>query len=82
MLFRSRHFFPHLQGFVGISLHFQSLDRDSLHLQHLVGISEILMSGYNAMHPRCLSYVGSKNWCCCSFIIKVNIGATSMRIKC
>ena len=44
-------FFPHLQGFVGISLHLQSLDKDSLHLQGLVGISEILMSGCNAMHP-------------------------------
>ena len=44
-------FFPHLQGFVGISLHLQSLDKDSLHLQGLVGISEILMSGYSTMHP-------------------------------
>ena len=44
-------FFPHLQGCVSISLHLQSLDKDSLHLQGLVGISEILMSGYNAMHP-------------------------------
>ena len=44
-------FFPHLQGFVGIFLHHQSLDRDSLHLQRLVGISKILMFGYSAMHP-------------------------------
>ena len=44
-------FFPYLQGFVGIFLHLQSLDRDSLHLQRLVGISEILMFGYSAMHP-------------------------------
>ena len=74
-------FFPHLQGLVGISLHLQSLGRDSLHLQCLLGISEILMSGYSAMHPRCLSYVASENWCCCSFIIKVNIGATSIRVQ-
>ena len=73
--------FWHLQSIVGISLHFQSLDRDSLHLQHLVGISEILMPSYSAMHPRCLSYVASKNWCCCSFIIKVHIDATSMRVQ-
>ena len=44
-------FFPHLQGFVGISLHLQSFDKDSLHLQGLIGISEILMYGYSAMHP-------------------------------
>ena len=66
-------FFPHLQGFVGIflhhqslgrdSLHLQSLDRDSLHLQRLVGISKILMFGYSAIHPRCLSYVASENLC-------------------
>ena len=34
------HSFPHLQGFVGLSLH----------LQRLVGIFEILMSNYSAMH--------------------------------
>ena len=44
-------FFSHLQDFVGIFLHLQSLDKDSLHLQRLVGISKILMSSYNAMHP-------------------------------
>ena len=44
-------FFPHLQGFVGISLHLQNLDKDSLHLQGLVGIFEILMSSYSTMHP-------------------------------
>ena len=76
-----RHSFPHLQGFVSISLHLQSLDRESLHLQRLVGISEILMSGYSAMHLSCLSNVASENWCCCSFIIKVNICATSMQVQ-
>ena len=73
--------FWHLQSIVGISLHLQSLDRDSLHLQRLVGISEILMSGYNAMQPRCLYYVASENWYCCSFIIKVHINATSIRVQ-
>ena len=56
-------FFPHLQGFVGIFLHLQNPDRDSLHLQRLVGISKILMSGYSAIHPRCLSYVAFENLC-------------------
>ena len=66
-------FFLHLQDFVGIFLHLQSLgrdflhlqslDRDSLHLQRLVGISKILMSGYSAIHPRCLSYVAFENLC-------------------
>ena len=63
------------------SLHLQSLDKDSLHLQLLVGIFEILMSGYSAMHPWCLSYVASENWCCCSFTIKVHISATSMQVQ-
>ena len=76
-----RHFSPHLQGFVGISLHLQSLDRDFLQLQRLVGISEISMSGYSAMHPWCLSYVASEDWCCCSFIIKIHISATSMQVQ-
>ena len=65
----------------GMFSHLQSLDRDFLHLQRLVGISKIFMSGYSAMHLRCLSYVASENWCCCSFIIKVNIGVTSMRVQ-
>ena len=43
------------------SLHLQSLDRDSLHFQHLVGISKILMSGYSAIRPWCLSDVAFEN---------------------
>ena len=39
------------------------------------------MSGYNAMHPWCLSYVAFENWCCCSFTIKVHISATSMQVQ-
>ena len=56
-------FSPHLQGFVGIFLHLQSLGKDSLHLQRLVGISKILMSGYSTIHHQCLSYVASENLC-------------------
>ena len=75
------------------SLHLQSLDKDSLHLQLLVGIFEILMSGYSAMHPWCLSYVALKNWCnfdasasanveCCrGFMTKMNIGTALVQMK-
>ena len=101
-------FFLKLQGFVGISLHLQSLNESSsqcqslsgilletsrfrwhlrnlneksLHLQSLVGISEFLISGYSAMYHWCLNYIASKNWCHCSFVIKVHISATSMRVQ-
>ena len=61
--------------------HLRNLNEESLHLQSLVGISEILISGYSAMHLWCLSYVAFQNWCCCSFIIKVHIGPTSMNVE-
>ena len=55
--------FLKLQGFVGISLHLQRPNESSLHLQSLVGIFEILMAGYSATCPWCLSYIAFENWC-------------------
>ena len=43
--------------------HLWSLNENSLHLQSLVGISKILISGYSAMYPRRLSYIAFENWC-------------------
>ena len=52
----------------------------------------LLMSGYSAMHPRCLSYVASKYWCntnvgasadvecCCGFMAKMSISMASVQI--
>ena len=84
----------HLQSIeVIFSPHLQSLDRKSLHLQRLVGITKILMSGHSAMHPRCLSYVASEYWCntnvgasangecCCGFMTKMNVGMTFVQMK-
>ena len=61
--------------------HLRNLNEKSLHLQSLVGISEFLISSYSAMYPWCLSYIASEYWCHCSFIIKVHISATSMRVQ-
>ena len=61
--------------------HLRNLNENSLHLQSLVGISEFLIFGYSAMYPWCLTYIASENWCHCSFIIKVHISATSMRVQ-
>ena len=85
----------HLQSIeVIFSPHLQSLNRGSLQLQRLVGITEILMSGYSAMHPWYLSYVASEYWCNFNasasvnvkcwrgFMAKMNDDTTSVWMKC
>ena len=75
-------FSPHLQSLDKDSLHLQDFVGNSLHLQRLVGIAEILMSDYNAMHPRCLSYVASEYWCNFNASAKMDVGMASVWMKC
>ena len=73
ILLETSRFRWHLRNLNEKSLHLQSLDRDSLHFQHLVGISEILMSGYSVIRPWCLSDVAFENF----FMTKMNVGTAS-----